>query len=434
MTVLTGTCTRSSHYGNMLFTPERSAGLARLADFLPRTARAYANSRNHDNGTPDDGQLRGNVSQLSPWLHAGLLSEREVVDAVLGQHSANAAEKFIAEVFWRIYFKGYLEQRPTVWREFCKGREAAFERVESNAGLKTAYDEAVEGRTGIAAFDHWVHELVETGYLHNHARMWFASIWIFTLKLDWQLGADFFLRHLADGDAASNTLSWRWIGGLHTKGKIYLARPDNIARYTADHPEGPLGAEDLADEAPALEEDIEHTRNTLDLPRPVAADGLSEPYALILHDEGASHVPLNLPHPPALVIAAARPDARSSRPVGDTARRFANGAVESGANQAAQAFQVETAKWTTERSIVELLEEAGINKIAMPYLPTGWTRDALIEELSPLIDEGHATIILDDLNRATWPYAKAGFFGVKKKIESVLREVGVSGTPIAASA
>jgi deoxyribodipyrimidine photo-lyase len=66
-----------------------------------------------------------------------------------------------------------------------------------------------------------VQELVETGYLHNHARMWFASIWIFTLRLPWELGADFFLRHLLDGDAASNTLSWRWVAGLHTKGKHY---------------------------------------------------------------------------------------------------------------------------------------------------------------------------------------------------------------------
>ena len=62
--------------------------------------------------------------------------------------------------------------------------------------------------------------------------MWFASIWIFTLRLPWALGADFFLRHLIDADAASNTLSWRWGAGLQTVGKTYLARTENIARYT----------------------------------------------------------------------------------------------------------------------------------------------------------------------------------------------------------
>ena len=75
-------------------------------------------------------------------------------------------------------------------------------------------------------------ELVRTNTLHNHTRMWFASIWIFTLGLPWALGADFFYRHLLDGDPASNTLGWRWVAGLHTRGKHYVARPDNIARYT----------------------------------------------------------------------------------------------------------------------------------------------------------------------------------------------------------
>jgi hypothetical protein len=62
--------------------------------------------------------------------------------------------------------------------------------------------------------------------------MWFASIWIFTLGLPWQLGAQFFLEHLYDGDAASNTLSWKWVAGLQTKGKHYIARPDNIQKFT----------------------------------------------------------------------------------------------------------------------------------------------------------------------------------------------------------
>jgi deoxyribodipyrimidine photo-lyase len=71
-----------------------------------------------------------------------------------------------------------------------------------------------------------------TGYLHNHARMWFASIWIFTLRLPWELGAAFFYEHLLDGDVASNTLSWRWVAGLQTRGKTYVAKADNIAFYT----------------------------------------------------------------------------------------------------------------------------------------------------------------------------------------------------------
>ncbi len=407
----------------MHFDATREAGLARLAEFLPRAGRAYANNRNHD-----DGVERTNVSQLSPWLHAGLLSEAEVVDAVLAQHSPSAAEKFIAEVFWRVYFKGYLEQRPAIWDDYCDGRDAALSALKGNTGLTTAYTKAVEGRTGIEAFDHWARELVETGYLHNHARMWFASIWIFTLKLDWQLGADFLLRHLIDGDAASNTLSWRWVGGLHTKGKTYLARPDNIARYTANHPEGPFAADGLSDDALHLEERHEFSRQQLDLPGAPPSSMFDKPYALLLHDEAASHVPLDLPSPPTLVIGAARPEARSSGEIGADARVFANGAVQSGMEEAAAAFGCPARPWPVETKLADIIAHDGIERIAVPYLPTGWTRDALMPELAPMSDAGRTVFLLDDLNRATWPHARAGFFGVKKKIDGVLSELGIAGT------
>ena len=124
--------------------------------------------------------------------------------------------------------EGWLEMRPSVWEDYTAKTEALLKQFEKLPD----YQNAISGNTGINCFDHWAQELIETGYLHNHARMWFSSIWIFTLKLPWQLGAHFFLSHLLDGDPASNTLSWRWTAGLQTVGKHYIARAENIEKFT----------------------------------------------------------------------------------------------------------------------------------------------------------------------------------------------------------
>ena len=206
--------------------PTRTEALDRLRAFLPHAGRDYAARRNYDlPGHP-------HVSLLSPYLRHRLITETEVLEATLARFSLSTAEKFVQEVFWRTYWKGWLEMRPGVWVDYRTGVRAALDRVQTEAGLRRDWEAACSGDTGIDAFDHWARELTATGYMHNHARMWFASIWIFTLRLPWQLGADFFLRHLLDGDPASNTLSWRWVAGLQTRGKHYLARPGNIARYT----------------------------------------------------------------------------------------------------------------------------------------------------------------------------------------------------------
>ncbi len=423
---------------------DRAHGLARLAQFAPQAGRRYSAERNYDNG-PSGGSSGGhdNVSQLSPYLHAGLLSESEVIAAALDRHSPSACEKFVAEVFWRVYFKGYLEQRPGIWPAFCAGRDAAFEVLENNSGMAKAYERACAGASGIAAFDHWAGELIETGYLHNHARMWFASIWIFTLKLPWELGADLFLRHLIDGDAASNTLSWRWVGGLHTKGKTYLARADNIARYTANMPGGPLDAEGLSPNADPLTEAGDHPRQKLDLPAApgagadagadrstgdlVSAAELAQPYALLLHDEAAHHAAIDLgpARTPQMVIGAARPDARSPREVSARVRDFAEDAIMHGTAEAAREFGCEAAQWREGEQLEDCLDTAGIERVVVPYLPVGWTRDALIPQIAPLAQAGRVTWLVNDLDRATWPHAKAGFFGVKKKIEGVLDALAV---------
>lgn len=286
-----------------MFSPSRAAGLDALAQFVPHAGRDYARDRNHDLGP-----ARANVSGLSPYLRHRLLTEHEVVASVLQTHSLAASEKFVQEVFWRTCWKGWLEQNPEVWRRY---RRDVVELGGSDAPATSGYREAVEGRTGIDAMDAWTRELIDTGYLHNHTRMWFASIWIFTLELPWQLGADFFYRHLLDGDAASNTLSWRWVAGLQTAGKTYLATASNIARYT----EGRFSPSGLATSARALDDQPLPPRAAI-APEQPAPTG--KRLGLLLHEEDLEAASLSAEHPwltapGRLVTIAGRPMPTSGR-------------------------------------------------------------------------------------------------------------------------
>jgi deoxyribodipyrimidine photo-lyase len=203
----------------------RAEGLRRLADFQSRAGNSYRELRGFDFGP----QRRDNVSGLSPYLRYGLLSPAEVVEAVLAEHGPSKSEACLSELLMRTYWKGWMEGRPQVYMAY---RRALGDDLRRFKGTQS-YAAALEGRTGISAFDAWNQELLDTGYLHHRARMWYASIWIFTLRLPWTLGVAHFHEHLLDGDPASNTLSWRWVAGLHTPGKHFLAKAEEIAKGSA---------------------------------------------------------------------------------------------------------------------------------------------------------------------------------------------------------
>ena len=208
----------------MKFEASKAAALNRLNNFVEKNLSEYSKLRNFDFGP----EKRTNISGLSPYITHGVINEKEVIEKSLSKFSFSKNEKFIQEVLWRTYWKGWLELRPNVWTDYLIELNKIREEYENNQNYKNAID----GKTNIECFNYWVTELKENNYLHNHTRMWFASIWIFTLELPWQLGAEFFMQHLYDGDAASNTLGWRWVAGVQTQGKHYLASEWNIKKFT----------------------------------------------------------------------------------------------------------------------------------------------------------------------------------------------------------
>ncbi len=435
---------------NMSLTPTRDAGLFQLAAFLPRAGRDYAETRNFER--PDC------TARISPWLRHRLITEAEVVSAVAARHGTNAGGKFIQEVFWRSYWKGWLELRPGVWNAYRTGVRAALNRVQSESGLRADFEAACLGQTGIACFDHWARELADTGFLHNHARMWFASIWIFTLRLPWALGADLFLRLLIDGDAASNTLSWRWVAGLQTRGKPYLATADNIARFTNGR-FNPVGQ--LAENAASLE-GPEHPERR-ELPASVAPiSGVRT--GLLLHDEDLSldggtwegetraapdgqmaenptrfaegdpsdravafgGCPSFLPGgrtgqflaryglasqgTVATLNASAN---RSPLSVSSDVRDFASGALE----DAASRIHMDVRPVTTATEIAGWAAAHDLQQIVTPHAPVGPAADILAD---PALSHLHIARTRTVWDSACWPHATHGFFRFRRELPGLI--------------
>lgn len=385
----------------------RAAALQRLDAFLPRAGFAYARDRNRD--------LPGHaaVSRLSPYLRHRLIIEAEVLNRVADMHG-EAAEKFTAEVLWRSYWKGFLELRPGLWTGYRRDLQAALNRLAVEPGLRKTWEAACEGATGIEGFDHWAQELVETGYLHNLARMWFASIWIFTLRLPWELGADFFLRHLLDGDPASNTLSWRWVAGLHTPGKTYAATAENIAKNTA----GRFRPEGLAKTASA----IAGRPNPGPGPCPEGDSwDPSAPSLLLVHEDDLSPEWLLKAGltPKALCLTMA-PEGRSPlMPSLALAQHLQQGLDDCADRLSARLGTSIPIMQATDlaKDLPRIAQRAGAVQIVTPHAPVGPMAEALDEAIPTLAQAGlRLARIMRDYDRRLWPHATHGFFRFREAV------------------
>lgn len=382
----------------MMFAPNRAAALSRLHAFAPKAGREYASKRNYDRPLPVSGH--DDVSRLSPYLRHRMITEDEVIQATLAHHSPAAAEKFIQEVYWRTYWKGWLEHRPAVWTSYRAELAADWNGVQSQSGLRAEWEAACGGDTGIECFDHWARELAATGYLHNHARMWFASIWVFTLRLPWTLGADFFMRHLLDGDAASNTLGWRWVAGVQTVGKTYLARPDNIAKYT----DGRFNPTGLATWAAPIDAPPHPDRGALPIcdPLPTGKTGM-----LITEDDLSPDWLLDQITPESIAIFNGT-SLRSPLHVSPQVLDFAAGAVSDLESRIGNIKRLDTPQdietWA-----------ADFDSVVMPYAPVGCTADTLKMLKTPISKQ------IRPYDVEAWPHATAGFFKFKAKIPKLLK-------------
>jgi deoxyribodipyrimidine photo-lyase len=173
--------------------------------------------------------LDGAVTRLSPYIRHGVLSLAEVRDRALQKvRYPREAEKLVNELGWRDYWQRlYVELGDGIWQD----REPYKTGFDSRSYAADLPADIADGKTGLACMDGFARELRETGYLHNHARMWVAAYVVHWRRVRWQAGARWFLTHLLDGDPASNNLSWQWVASTFSH-KPYFFNQENLEKYT----------------------------------------------------------------------------------------------------------------------------------------------------------------------------------------------------------
>ena len=393
----------------------REEALVLLAAFLSKAGTSYTRNRNFDLGA---GQHK-HVSQLSAYIKRRIITEEYVLKKVLSAHSLNEAGKFIDEIFWRTYFKGWLESRPHIWMQYCADVHHLTHELQTQSGLRDRWAAACLGETGIDCFDAWAKELAETGYLHNHARMWFASIWVYTLQLPWQLGADFFLRHLLDGDAASNTLSWRWVVGLHSVEKTYLARAENIQRFT----NGRFAPKGLAQVAPPLNDTASTMApKIIDPPNPYLEGRKT---GLLLHSDDLNTAHLTQ-YSDCIASATYRPvDAGTMLVSSPKLLEFNNAALDA-ATKRWKPNLLNCCDVTTPEGILSWALENKLEQIVTPYAAVGNTSQMLEKCKHLLSNHGvQLTQVMREYDIVSWPYATKGFLKFREKIPKILTSLSM---------
>ena len=378
----------------MNFEPSRAQATNKLDNFVENNLSEYSRLRNFDFG-PDK---RSNISCISPYISHGILNELEVIDKALKKFSFSKNEKFIQEVLWRTYWKGWLELRPNVWTDYIIELKIIREKYKDNKD----YLNAIDGNTNIECFNEWVKELKEFNYLHNHTRMWFASIWIFTLNLPWQLGAEFFMKHLYDGDAASNTLGWRWVAGIQTQGKHYLASEWNIKKFTNNR----FNNINLNENAPPKVSEKTYKAVLKDFSNPVSLDEQN----LIIFDNNLSFELTDFKDHKfkKIYLVNNNNDSRNIK-LSEKTMKFKTNLIQ------------DQKRRMDEKSLdCEIIDIGNLKTIENSY----FLYPCVGENLDFLTSQGINNIkfLYRNLDRSSWKYCNKGFFNFKKYIPTIIKE------------
>ncbi|WP_026941715.1 FAD-binding domain-containing protein [Hellea balneolensis] len=180
---------------------------------------SYSRTRNH---------LGGAVTQLSPFIRHGALTLDHVRNLAIERAGKKDAEKFVQQLTWRDYWQRLYRRNPDMIWDDVEAYKTGF---SPNDYADELPEDVLNAQTGTACIDQFLEQLMSTGWIHNHARLYLAAYICHWRRVKWQVGAKFFLTHLLDGDPASNNLSWQWVASTFSH-KPYFFNLDNVAKYS----------------------------------------------------------------------------------------------------------------------------------------------------------------------------------------------------------
>lgn len=202
--------------------PIYGGAAAMTARFGALEPKRYGQTRNHTDGA---------VTQISPYVRHGVTTLSALRDEALSKaRTRKDAEKFVQQLAWRDYWQRlYSDLGDDIWTDL-EDYKTGFIADDYADDLP---EDIARAETGVAAMDHFLRELIETGWIHNHARLYLAGYICHFRRVKWQAGARFFLTHLLDGDPASNNLSWQWVASTFSH-KPYFFNLENVQTFTGE--------------------------------------------------------------------------------------------------------------------------------------------------------------------------------------------------------
>lgn len=213
-------------------TPGEAAARKRLEAFLDGPILAYGDGRDLPAGD--------HTSRLGADLRHGTLSIREIhakclaVAAKAGAARRRGVEVFINELIWREFYQQVLWHWPGVLEAEFKEEYRSLPWVQDGPALKRW----CAGQTGFPIVDAGMRQLAATGFMHNRVRMIVAMFLTKDLRVDWREGESWFMRHLVDGEIASNNGGWQWSAGTGTDAAPYFRIQNPWSQTKRFDPEG----------------------------------------------------------------------------------------------------------------------------------------------------------------------------------------------------